>query len=133
MTQHTLLSDTDTIIAVVGATDSPGKYGGVAYRFLKGRGYRVFAINPGQGTVDGDPAYPDLGSLPDRPDIINLVVPARVGSRVVDEAAELGYRSVWFQPGADDPQVVDKARELGMDVVAGDCIMVAARLAAHRS
>ncbi|NIQ54637.1 MAG: CoA-binding protein, partial [Gemmatimonadetes bacterium] len=51
-------------MAVVGATDSPDKYGGIIYRDLKRRGFRVFAVNPGRETVDGDPAYAGLADLP---------------------------------------------------------------------
>ncbi len=45
-----LLASTDIDIAVVGATDSPGKYGGIIYRDLKGLGYRVRAVNPNRAT-----------------------------------------------------------------------------------
>lgn len=129
MTQFELLSDPDTLIAVVGATDTPGKYGGIIYRDLRGRGHRVAAVNPNRTTVDGDPSVPDLGSLPERPDIVNLVVPPSVGSMVIDEWAGLGGTSIWFQPGAYDDRVVDQARKAGMDVVKGDCIMVLSRRA----
>lgn len=126
-TQSTLLSDLSNLIAVVGATDTPGKYGGVIYRDLKGRGHRVVAVNPRRDTVDGDPAYPDLSSLPERPDLVNVVVPPGPGRRVVAEAVELGLESIWFQPGADHPGVVEDATRAGMDVVAGPCIMVVSR------
>lgn len=127
MTQFELLSDPDTLIAVVGATDTPGKYGGVIYRDLRGRGHRVAAVNPNRTTVAGDPSVPDLRSLPERPDIVNLVVPPSVGSTVIEEWADLGGTSVWFQPGSYDNQVVAQAKAAGMDVVEGDCIMVLSR------
>ena len=127
MSQHDLLADTDHLIGVVGATDTPGKYGGIIYRDLRARGHRVVAVNPNHSEVAGDPCYPNLASLPERPDIVNLVVPARVGRTVVDDWAELGGESVWFQPGAYDRELRDHARGLGLDVVAGDCIMVVSR------
>ena len=115
------------IIAVVGATDAPGKYGGIIYRDLKGRGHKVVAVNPKRETVAGDPAYPDLQALPDRPDIVNVVVPPWEGGRVLDDAIALGQPSIWFQPGADHPELVERATTAGLDVVAGPCIMVLSR------
>ena len=65
----------DPLIAVVGATDHPGKYGGTIYRNLKAKGYRVAAVNPLRDTVDGDPCVPTLMDLAETPDIVNIVVP----------------------------------------------------------
>jgi uncharacterized protein len=125
--QHGALSDPSRLVAVVGATDSPGKYGGIIYRDLRGRGHRVVAVNPRRTTVAGDPCYPNLGSLPETPAIVNMVVPPESGSKVVDEWIELGGTSIWFQPGAYDLGLVERARAAGMDVVQGDCIMVVSR------
>ena len=124
-----LLDDPSTSVAIVGATDHPHKYGGIAYRQLKALGYRVFAINPQRDTVDGDPAYPDLSSLPEAPDIVNFVVPARVGAAVADEALELGYTILWFQPGAESPALTQRLQDAGADVLTDACIMVRARWA----
>jgi uncharacterized protein len=124
-----LLDAADTSIAVVGATDDPHKYGGIAYRQLKTMGYAVFAVNPGRPTVDGDPAYPDLASLPEAPTIVNFVVPARVGSSVADQAMELGYTRLWFQPGAESPELTRRLVDAGAEVLTDACIMVRARWA----
>lgn len=123
-----LLRDTRTVIAVVGATDNPEKYGSVAYRDLKRKGYRVYAVNPHRETVDGDPSYPDLAALPEPPDIVNLVVPAGVGVDVVRLAADLGYRRIWLQPGAESPELLALIQSLDLDYLADACIMVASRL-----
>ncbi len=125
--QFDALADPGTLIAVVGATDTPGKYGGIIYRDLKRRGHRVVAINHHRTTVEGDPAYPNLAALPQRADLINVVVGPRDGEEVLDEAIGLGYDSIWFQPGADHPRLTQRATEAGMDVVAGPCIMVVSR------
>ncbi|GIU92830.1 MAG: CoA-binding protein [Acidimicrobiia bacterium] len=123
-----LLADTSTRIAVVGATDDSAKYGSVVYRDLKRKGYRVMAVNPNRTTVDGDPTYPDLASLPEPPDIVDLVVPADQGEKVVRQAADLGYRRIWLQPGADSPALLALLQELDLDYIADACIMVASRL-----
>ena len=86
----TLLSESDPVIAVVGATDNLHKYGSVIYRDPKAKGYRVYPVNPTRDTVDGDTVYRDLRELPETPDIVNIVVPPRRTMRVLDLAEELG-------------------------------------------
>ena len=121
------LTRPDPLIAIVGATDAPGKYGGIIYRDLKAKGYRVVGVNPGRSSVDGDPAYPDLASLPEQPDIVNVVVPPARTLRVLDAASEIPDVAVWIQPGAADDRVRARADELGIPALIDACIMIQAR------
>jgi predicted CoA-binding protein len=119
------LIDPATSIAVVGATDNPAKFGGRIYRNLKGKGYRVLAVNPGRETVDGNPCYPSLAALPEKPTIVDVVVPPEVARRVLEQCLALGLTRVWLQPGSEDAAVLDFAARSGLMVRAGDCIMTA--------
>ncbi|MFO7549134.1 MAG: CoA-binding protein [Acidimicrobiia bacterium] len=121
------LEDSDALVAVVGATDSPGKYGGIIYRDLKRRGVRVAAVNPHRDTVDGDPAYADLTSLAEEPTIVNLVVPPSEGMGVAQEAKGLGYRRVWLQPGAESAELIDYLDREEFEWLADACIMIRLR------
>ncbi|MDH4116874.1 MAG: CoA-binding protein [Acidimicrobiia bacterium] len=118
------LEDPSTTIAVVGATDSPGKYGGIIYRRMKALGYRVYPVNPRRSTVAGDRAYPDLASLPQPPGIVNFVVPPDVAESVAREAIDLGYTNLWFQPGSERPGLEERLEPLGASVLTDACIMV---------
>ncbi len=122
-----LLTDPETTIAVVGATDDPAKFGGRIYRDLKAKGFRVLAVNPGREMVDGDPCYPSLASLPEAPTIVDFVVSPRVGLEMLRECLALGLKRVWLQPGAEDDAVVGFAAAHGFVFRAHDCIMVHAR------
>jgi len=75
--------------AVVGASDNPEKYGNLIYKKLKSRGYRVYPVNPNYETIDGDKCYKDLSSLPEVPEVIDMVVAPRHGVKVIEEAASL--------------------------------------------
>lgn len=116
----------DPLIAVVGASDDLAKYGAIIYRHLKAKGYRVVAVNPNRKTVDGDPSSPTLADLPERPDILDFVVPPRRTLEVLEQAAGLDMRTVWVQPGAESPEVVRFLEENGFDFIVDACIMVAA-------
>lgn len=121
------LHSPDAVIAVVGATDQPGKYGGEIYRDLREKGYTVRAVNPGRTTVAGDPCWPSLRDLPERPAIVNIVVPPERTLSVLEECLHLGLDGVWIQPGAADDAVRQFVSENGFDALIDACIMVRTR------
>lgn len=122
-----ILASTESVIAVVGASDHLEKYGAIIYRYLKSRGYGVLAVNPYRMEVDEDPCYPDLSALTTKPDIINLVVPPEVGLNVAREAARLGYSNIWMQPGAENGELIDYLESQALDFTYDSCIMVRSR------
>jgi uncharacterized protein len=126
----TLLHRDDTTVAVVGATDDPSKYGSVIYRDLKQKGFEVYPVNPNRDTVDGDPAYRNLESLPVDPTIVNIVVPPQATLAVLKKAEELGHKNVWVQPGAESPEVMAYLTERDFNYLANSCIMVQSRVRA---
>lgn len=122
-----LLADPATTLAVIGATDHPGKYGGIIYRHMKRKGFGVFAVNPYRDTVDGDPCWRSVKDLPEGPTIAVFVVPATRGLQVLRECAEAGIRNIWLQPGASSPQL-EAALDAGdFDWLADACVMVRSR------
>jgi len=112
--------------AVVGANQNPEKYGNMIYKKLRLLGYEVYAVNPLYDTVEGDQCYKDLKSLPKLPDVINMVVSPKRSKAFVEEAAGLGIRYIWFQPGTYDDEVLDLAKKLGLETVQS-CVLVATR------
>ncbi len=128
-----LLDDADTTVAVVGASKDPAKYGNVIYRDLRRKGFVVFAVNPNRTHVAGDEAFPSLKELPDRPTIVNIVVPPAVGAKVLRECLDLGLMNVWLQPGAESRENLVFLQEHGFNYIADDCIMVHTRLATPHS
>lgn len=114
------------IWAVVGANQNSEKYGSIIYKRLKEKGYEVYPVNPLYETVDGDPCYKDLSSLPKLPEVIDLVVSAKRVKPFLEEAAKLGIKYIWFQPGTYDDEVLVLAESLGLETVQA-CVLVAAR------
>jgi uncharacterized protein len=114
------------IWAVVGANQNQKKYGNMIYRKLKLRGYKVYAVNPLYDTVEGDLCYNDLNSLPELPEVIDMVVTPKRSKPVIRDAARLGIKYIWFQPGTYDDEVLELAKELGLLYVKA-CALVATR------
>ena len=116
--------DKKTVIAVVGASRNPEKYGHQVYKDLKTAGYRVYPVNPNAREILGDRVYPDLKSLPVKPDVVNIVVPPKVTEETVKTCRELGIKTVWMQPGSESEQAIDFCKTNNIDVIHGVCIMI---------
>jgi len=114
--------------AVVGVSANPTKFGRRIYQDLRRAGYRVYAVNPHETEILGDRVYPNLAALPERPDVVDLVVPPSVSEMIVKEAAAAGIRRVWMQPGAESQRAIEFCRASGIEVVAHACAMVEKRI-----
>jgi hypothetical protein len=123
----TLLTEPETTVAVVGATDNPAKYGNVIYRDLKRKGFTVYPVNKNRDTVDGDKAYRSLEELPQKPTIVNIVVPPRSALQTLEKCKELGLDNVWLQPGAESSEIMSFLEAGSFNYLANACIMVESR------
>ena len=112
------------IFAVVGASRDPKKYGYQVYRDLKEAGYEVYPVNPNADKILGDKCYPDLGDLPTKPDVVDVVVPPKVTEEIVKACKMLGITKVWLQPGSESETAIKFSKENGIDVVYSVCVMV---------
>ena len=113
-------------VAVTGVSRKPENHGAnVVYQRLRDRGYEVFAVNPNAEEVEGDPCYPDLGSIPDGVEAVVIgTAPERAMGTVV-ECAELGIGHVWMHrgpgKGSVDPAAAEFGRNSGIAVIEGGC------------
>jgi predicted CoA-binding protein len=114
-------------IAVVGVSRSGKKFGNLAYTELAGRGYEVFAVHPEAQEIAGAPCYPNLAALSGKVDGVLIILPAQKAIPVLREAAAAGVRNVWLQQGAESAEVMAAARDLGLNMVTGKCILMYAQ------
>lgn len=111
------------VMAVIGASNDRGKYGNKALRAFRRQGYQVIPINPREAVVEGETAYRSVLDVPGPIDEATFYVPGAVGLAVLEEVARKGIRRVWLNPGADDPDVVARARELGLEAIVACSIL----------
>lgn len=105
------------VVAVIGASSDRRKFGNKALRAFAHRGYTVLAINPKEPAVEGYPTYASVLDVPGAIDAATVYVPPAAGLRVIEEIAKKGIPTVWLNPGADAPAVMQRARELGLDAI----------------
>lgn len=111
--------------AVVGASTDREKYGNKVLRAYGQSGREAWPINPRADEIEGLKCYPDLASLPGTPRGISVITPPKITEDVVAEAARLGVKFVWMQPGAQSERALQIAREKGIEAIGdGSCLLV---------
>jgi predicted CoA-binding protein len=111
-------------IAVVGFSSNHGKAGYYVPAYLNDHGYKIYPVNPHIENGLGMKAYPDLDSLPEKPDLVLIFRRSSAVPPFVNQAIEIGAKAVWMQLGIINIPAADKARAAGLDVVMDACMMV---------
>lgn len=111
-------------VAVVGASVNKKKWGYKVYRALKPVFPRFYAVNPKYGRIEDDRCYPDLESLPEKPDIVLTVVPPKATEYVVKACKSLGVKKVWMQPGSESEKAIRFCKDNGIEAIHGLCLVV---------
>ena len=129
--QQALYQDSDCIremldraktIAIVGLSADRQKASYFVATYLKREGYRVIPVNPRGGTILGETVYPDLLSIPEKVDIVDVFRPAFELPGIVDQAIAIGAKAVWMQLRIINFEAAEKARAAGLSVVMDKCV-----------
>ena len=112
------------VFAVVGASSNEKKYGNIIFKNLVSRGYKVYPVNPRLDMLDGVKAYPSVSAIPEKVDVVDVVVPPKLTEELVKECKKLGITRVWMQPGAESDAAVKYCKENGIGVIYGACVMM---------
>ena len=104
-------------VAVIGASGNRRKFGNKALRAFERNGYTVLAINPNELEVEGHKTYPTVLDVPGPIDMATVYVPASAAVKVMEDIAKKMIPEVWLNPGADEDEVVARARQLGLNVI----------------
>jgi predicted CoA-binding protein len=81
-------------LAVVGVSRKRMKFGNLAFRALRGKGYKLFPVHPFAEGIEGGRCYPSLSMLPEAVDGVLIIVPPAQAEQVVRAAAAAGIRAV---------------------------------------
>jgi predicted CoA-binding protein len=112
-------------IAIVGASNNPARASYfVGTYLLSSSDFTVWFVNPREESVLGHEAYPDLASLPDAPDIVDVFRKPSDLPDVLEEARAASARTLWLQLGISDEAIAEQASSVGMNVVMNRCIKI---------
>ncbi|MCK5436610.1 MAG: CoA-binding protein [Desulfobulbaceae bacterium] len=126
------LSDTDIAdilkkyrtIAVVGLSPKPARPSNEVAGYMIEAGYTIIPVNPGQTEILGRKCYPDLISIPDSVDVVNIFRRSEDIMPIVDDAVRINASVVWMQLGIVNEEAAARARSSGLTVIMDRCIKV---------
>lgn len=117
-----VLNESKTI-AVVGLSSNPQKPSYEVAQYLQERGYKIIPVNPNLTEALGEKAYPDVLSIPEPVDVVDIFRPPEAVPEIVEQAIAKKAKVVWMQPGAENLQAAERAMQAGLQVIVGVCMM----------
>ncbi|HEX5836180.1 MAG TPA: CoA-binding protein [Anaerolineales bacterium] len=109
-------------IASVGLSSNQGKESFWIASYLKEQGYRLIPVNPTADEILGEKAYPDLQSVPEKIDVVQIFRKPEDVPPVVEDAIQVGAKVIWMQEGIVNYEAAQKAEEAGLQVVMDACM-----------
>ena len=110
-------SSSSPAVAIIGASADTSKFSNKSIHAHLRAGYRVFPINPKETQIEGLPCFKSILDIPEPLERISLYVPAIVGVKLLDDIAKKGCQELWVNPGAESPELMEKASALGLNAI----------------
>ena len=122
---HAILSR-PTTVAVIGCSDNPDRDSLEIAKLLRSKGFRVIPVNPvlkpdALMDVLGERCYPDLASIPDPVEIVDVFRRSEFVAEIAQQAIAKGARVLWCQLGVIDLDAARRAQAAGLTVVMDRC------------
>ena len=108
-------------IAVVGLSSDPSRPSNSVSSYMRRNGYKVIAVNPNETSVFGEQSYPDLSSVPEKVELVDVFRRSDEAGKAVDQAIAVGAKAVWLQEGVIDQAAAQRALAAGLMVVMDRC------------
>ncbi|MBI2436108.1 MAG: CoA-binding protein [Candidatus Hydrogenedentes bacterium] len=110
-------------IAVIGASPDRKKFGNKCVRAYQNAGWTVYPVNPNCEEIEGLQCYHDVTHVPQPVQRVSMYVPPAVGKGLLDELCEVHHQELWLNPGAEDQELIDTAKKLGLNPIKGCSIV----------
>ncbi len=123
VTLRRILKDNHTI-AVVGLSADWYRPSYFAAKYMQEHGFRIIPVNPKYTEILGERCYPDLASIPDKVDIVDVFRKSDDCAPIATEAAAIGAKALWLQIGVMNDEARQIAESAGMDFVQNRCVKI---------
>jgi predicted CoA-binding protein len=115
--------DSCKVVAVVGLSADEDRPSNHVAAYLKSQGYRVIPVNPAEKEILGEICYPDLKSIDEKVDVVDIFRRSDQVMPIVNDAIDIGAKAVWMQEGVVNEEAAQKAQGAGLKVVMGRCML----------
>jgi predicted CoA-binding protein len=110
-------------IAVVGLSAKRYRPSYGVAEYMQRAGYRIIPVNPYEAEILGEKCYPDVESVPEPIDIVDIFRRSEFVPEIVEAAIRKGAKVIWMQEGVIHEEAARRAREAGLEVVMDRCIL----------
>ncbi len=121
MLEAKILNEYHTV-AVVGASPNPERPSYRVASYLAEHGYHIIPVNPNAQQILGKTSYPDLSSIPETVEVVDIFRRPEEVMPIVEKAIKIGAKAVWMQEGIINEEAASKARNAGLLVVMDKCM-----------
>jgi len=118
------MTDKQRTVAIIGASSDRSKWGNKSVRAHLKCGWKVFPINPKETEIEGLRVYQSLLEIPEKIDRISVYVLPHVSTTMLGDFKKINPTEVYFNPGTESPELLEKAQALGLNIIAA-CSIVA--------
>lgn len=119
--EHEILN-TCRVVAIVGLSTNLERASNRVGAYLKEKGYKIIPVNPAEKKILGEICYPDLSSITEQIDVVDIFRRSEDVAPIVDEAIKIKAKAIWMQEGVINEAAAKKAIEAGLKVVMNKCI-----------
>jgi predicted CoA-binding protein len=127
-----ILGESKTI-AVVGLLPKPYRASHDTARYLQQAGYRIIPVNPLETEILGERCYPDLLSVPDPVDVVDVFRRPEYLESIARESIAVGAKTLWMQQGIVNHSAAKLAEAAGLNVIMDRCMKVEHMILRHSS
>ncbi|RJP15641.1 MAG: CoA-binding protein [Candidatus Abyssobacteria bacterium SURF_5] len=110
-------------VAVVGLSPNPARDSHEVAQYLQEQGYRIIPVNPAADKILGEKSYPDLVSIPEPVDVVDIFRRPEHVPAIVEEAIRIGAKTIWMQLGVVNEEAAKRAADAGLAVVMDRCML----------
>jgi len=118
-----IILKTSRVVAVVGLSPNPDRPSFEVASYLRGEKYKIIPVNPLEKEILGEPCYPNLSSITEPVDVVNIFRRPENVPAVVKEAIKIGAKAIWMQEGVINEEEAARAKGAGMMVIMDRCML----------
>ena len=111
-------------IAIAGVSRSGNKFGNMAAKELKKKGYEIYPVNPEADEIQGEKCYRSIAAIETAPEGALIITPPGRTAEAVKDALDAGVKDIWIQQGAESEQAAELAGQSGGRVISGECVLM---------
>ncbi|MCX6165642.1 MAG: CoA-binding protein, partial [Ignavibacteriae bacterium] len=111
-------------LAIIGVSRNPKKFGNAIYSELRTKNYTVYPVNPNLNKYENAVCYPDLKSLPVKPDGLVIVTNKEKSLGIVKDAHSTGINNIWIVQTSGSKEAIEYCQNNSINVIYKQCIFM---------